>query len=104
MDDVVRRDKVVEITATCTLTPSQNVVHFTANTATDDYTVYLPSVAEAAGCFLSCRATIANSKTVTVTDLGDDSQWTDQAMATDTDGFLAYCDGFRWWLLVDDVA
>lgn len=109
LNDVVRRDKVVDLdssdltSSAYKLSPLETVVHATANTASDDWTLYLPPVSMSAGVILSVRATIANSKAITVTDV-DDPEWSDLTLDTDEDSFLAYCDGYRWWVLVNDIA
>jgi len=96
---------VSEITEATTLTLDQTVVHATANTATDSYSITLPSVIEAAGLFFSISGTIANGKAITLVDQDDSYDWNgDYTIDTDVDGILLYSDGRTWWVPENRIA
>jgi len=101
---VAQRDAFEDLSAATTLTVSAARVHVTGNTASDDWSLTLPPVAEAAGRFLSIYATIANSKTVTVQDQDDSVGWTDLTLDTDDDHALLYSDGLRWCVILNGIA
>lgn len=83
----------------------ETVVRATANTASDDYTLYLPPVVEAAGKFYAIHGTIANSKTITLADLDDSDDWDgDYTIDADNDGILLYSDGVRWWDVSNQIS
>lgn len=93
-------DKFVNIIAAYHMRSYDYVVRATANTATDSYTVYLPPVADAKGRFYSIVASIANSKTITVTHHSDSESWTANASLTVTGHkVLAYSDGMTWHII-----
>lgn len=87
-----------------TLAAYQTFVRGTANTASDDWTLTLPPVAEARGLMYSIVATIANAKTITVTDGGDDSNFSDLTLDTDDDHVVLWSDGERWHVLLNGIA
>ena len=81
------------------------VIRATANTASDDYTLYLPPVVEAAGKFYAVHGTIANSKTITLADLDDSDDFDgDYTIDADNDGILLYSDGIRWWDVSNQIS
>lgn len=85
--------------ATHKLTLGESVVKASANTASDNFTLYLPDVAEAAGMLFSIEVIIADGKTVTLADNDESLDWTDVVLDTDGDGILHYSDGRKWWIL-----
>lgn len=84
--------------------PYHSVILATANTTMGDITVQLPAVAEAEGQFLTVRATIANSKSVTLVDSDDSSGWSDLTLDADGDMVLLYCDGIYWHVVVNSIS
>ena len=86
------------VTAAKVLTTDDTVIECTANTATDDYNITLPSVSAATGRFYSISATlVANSKAATVIDAGDSI--VDISLALDTTGDRAvfFSNGRNWF-------
>ena len=102
--DVAFDKNVAYLTAAVSLTIREQVVRVTANTASDDWTLTLPSVAEAAGLLFSIVSTIANAKTVTVADAGDDADFSNLTLDTDDDYAVLWSDGLRWYVLTDGIA
>ena len=100
----VQQDWIVDVTGAVTLTAYQRTIRATANTATDDYAITLPGVAEAAGLVVSIRATIANSKTVTVQDQDDSEDWGgDYDLDTDGDRIVLMSDGRSWLPIFSEI-
>ena len=99
-----QRARQLNVSAATSITVGTSLVHATANTATDSYSLTLPNVSEAAGMLINFRATIANSKVVTVQDNDESLEWSDLTLDTDEDYTLLYSDGERWHTLVDGVA
>lgn len=93
------------VVAAVTLNLYNRFVRCTANTATDNYSITLPPVAEAVGIIISIHATsIANSKAVTVQDQDDSQDWSDLTIDVTADGVLLFSDGLKWWQLTNDIA
>ncbi len=88
--------QIAHLSATAVLTLSQTLVYATANTANGSLVLTLPDVGTAAGLWYYIRATIANSKTVTVEDNGGDAGLTDIVLDGDTEFVLLYCSGKEW--------
>jgi len=103
-DQVRQHAKTSFITAATQLTVRQQLVRATANTEYGDWTLTLPAVSDAAGLTFSIVATIANAKTITVTDAGDDVNFGDLTLDTDDDGAVLWSDGMRWWEISNDIA
>jgi len=101
---VPQHEKIVEITAATQLTIRQQNVRVVAATAYPSWTLTLPSVSEASGLTFSIVSSIANSQAVTVTDAGDEGNFSDLTLDTDDDAALLFSDGLRWWVLVNDIA
>jgi hypothetical protein len=89
-------DKYVNLTAAYYMKTYDYVVRASAATATGNYTVYLPPVAEAKGRFYSIVATIANSTTITVASRGDAESWSNISLTVTGNRVLAYSDGMCW--------
>jgi len=102
-NDVPQSSKVLYLLAAASLTVRQQVVRATANTATGDYTVTLPPVADAAGLIFFIVSIIANSKTITVTDAGDESQFSDLTLDTTDDHAILISDGLRWYVVHNGI-
>lgn len=96
------------VTAARTLKLHERIVHCTANTASGDYTIKLPSVGEAAGLDFTFHATIANAKTVTVQDNGgstpESEDWADLVLDTDNDSARVWSDGRKWHRDTQEIA
>lgn len=93
------------VVAAVTLGLNNRFVRCTANTATNNYSITLPPVAEAVGIKISIHATlIANSKAVTVQDQDDSQDWSDLTIDVTADGVLLFSDGMKWWHLANDIA
>ena len=102
-EQVSSENKFVEKTAAATLKLHEQLVFCTANTATDDYTLTLPPVSQAAGLSFYIYATIANAKAVTVQDNNDDAGMDDIALDTDADDVLLYSTGKQWIQLYNGI-
>lgn len=102
-DTVPRRDRLaVEVTEAVQLKPYQTVVHATGSATTGNYTITLPSAIEAAGLIFSIWATISGGAVVTVDDAGD-ATLAAQTLDTNNDHVVLFCDGFRWFVLVNGI-
>jgi len=89
--------KYKEVIKAYTMTPIDQVVRATANTASGSYIITLPPVALAKGKWYSVLAHIANSTAVTVTHHADSEQWDgDLTLDTDGDRALLFSDGMCW--------
>lgn len=98
-------NNVEYVTAAKTLALDERVVRATANTATDNYSITLPPVAQAAGLFFAVHATIADSKVITLQDQDDSDDWDgDYTLDADNDGILLFSDGIRWWDISNQIA
>lgn len=96
-DQVPQSNQNVFVTAARTIALHESVLHCTANTATDNYTVTLPSVAEAAGLTFSIRALlIANSKAVTIAHAGDSVSWTNIVLDATGERATLRSNGSQW--------
>lgn len=60
-------------------------------------TIYLPPVAESAGCIYSIRLRTDGGNTCYVDDLGDDPEFIKDDMGDVRDGLLWYSDGVSWY-------
>lgn len=91
---------IAYVSAATTLAVNQTTVEATANTASGDYTVTLPPVALSRGQVYTIRASIANSKTVTVAASGEalngSATW---KLDADGDELVLYSDGRAWHVL-----
>jgi hypothetical protein len=92
------------LTSATALKVYQQRVRALANTANPSWTLTLPPVSEAAGFIYSLHATIANAQAVTVTDHGDDPDFTNLTLDADGDAALLYSDGARWWVIANEIA
>ena len=102
---VAQRDAFQDITEATQLGVDAAVVHCTANATYTDWTLTLPSVAEAAGRIISIYVTIADAQTVTVEDKNNDTVgWTDLDMDADGDYALLYSDGVHWCIICNGIA
>ena len=88
--------QIVHATATAVLSLSERNVFASVNTATDSIVLTLPDVAEAAGLFYYIRADIANGKTVTVEDNGNDAGLTNIVLDGDNEFVFLYSTGKEW--------
>ena len=95
---------VVAKSATGTLTLSERFVHATVNTASGDITLTLPDVAEAIGLIFHVFVTMANAKTLTLEDNGNDAGLTDLDMDADGDNITLYSTGRKWVALNTAIA
>lgn len=102
--DVGFEDKVSYLSEATSLTIRQQVVRVTANTASGDWTLTLPSVSEASGLKFSIVSIIANAKTVIVADAGDDKDFSNLTLDTDDDHAVLWSDGLRWFVLFSAIA
>ena len=101
----LKRDiKPLFVLAAKTLTPMDQIVRATANTATDSYAITLGNVAECRGQFVAIVATIANSKAITVQDQNESEDWTDLTLDADRDACVLWSDGRRWWIFNNSIA
>lgn len=107
---VAKREGPLRVAEETYLKVENQVVRCTANTASDDYTIYLPPVDQAQGRIYAIHCTIANSKTVTILDsptARSSDDWdgsTGYACDADNDGILLYSDGLTWWVLENRIA
>ncbi len=104
-------------TADAGLTPRGAVVFVTSSASVTEYvmttvtrslkivtdganalSVVLPSVAEAGGMFFFFKLITDSAVDVTLTDKGDDADFTDVTMDTANDAFVAISDGIHWFL------
>ena len=88
--------QIVHPIATATLSLSERNVFASVNTATGSIVLTLPDVAEAAGLFYYIRADIANGKTVTVEDNGNDAGLTNIVLDGDNEFVFLYSTGKEW--------
>lgn len=96
-DQVPDASQEVFVTAARSIALHESVLHCTANTATDSYTVTLPPVALANGLRFSIRALlIANSKTVTIAHNGDSVSWTNIALDATGERATVLSNGTQW--------
>lgn len=93
---------VTYITAAATLELWQNVVEFTAPSAS--FAVTLPNVALAAGKFFSFHLVTAGGKAITLQDQNESVDWTDKTIDANADGILLFSDGRKWWVVTNDIA
>jgi len=68
--------------------------------STGAYTITLPSVEKARGKIYSITLETA-SGTVTITDAGDDTIFSDVELTADDDVLVVYSNGTRWFPLLD---
>ena len=87
---------MLHIAEATTLRRANVFVYATANTASNSYTVTLPPVAEAIGQIVYIRATIANSKVVTVADNNDDGGLSDVTLDGDGEYVVLLSVGKYW--------
>ncbi len=66
--------------------------------ATYTLTCTLPSVAEAGGMMFFFYLVTDGGQNVTITDAGDDLDFTDVTMDTVNDAFIAISDGIHWFI------
>jgi len=93
-----RRNKIsLGVTASKTLTSYEQLVHATANTANGNLVMTLAPAAEVSGIVV-VRATIANSKTVTVKDPG--GSFSNVVLDVDKDYCVVFSDGVEYHVLV----
>jgi hypothetical protein len=101
---VSQRGKIVFKTAAATIGLNERTIKCTANTATDSYTLTLPSVSDAMGMIFSFSATIANAKVITVAHAGDSENWTNLTLDTDNDRATLYSNGVAWCVIENAIA
>ncbi len=82
--------------AALTLRRANIFVFGTVNTATNNWTLTLPSVAEAIGQIVYIQASVANSKTLTVQDNADDGGLGDIALDGDGEYVCLISTGLIW--------
>lgn len=93
-----------EITETQDLPASGGTFVATANTATDNYDLFLPNPAESKGSIFSITASIANAKVVTLKARGGPVGWTNVTLGTDAEYGVWISDGRRYVLIGGDAA
>ena len=92
---------VTHVTEHYTILPTDTVIITTPEAAT---TLTLPSVSGCAGKFLSVyELNGTHDVTITAHDSSDYDAptWADIVLTAAEDRVLLYCDGYRWWSLVD---
>lgn len=83
----------------------EQIVKALANTASGDYTLYLPPIAEMDGKIVTIDATIANSKTITLADLDDSDDWGgDYTLDADNDRIMLYAAAGHWYVPDNQIA
>lgn len=65
-----------------------------------DITLTLPAVQKAIGKIYTITLEDADSKTLTITDAGDDTIFTDLELGDDNDYAVLFSNGTRWFVLV----
>lgn len=98
-DSYRRGYKKITSVATTTIASSMAVYDFVTelDITAADYTLTLPPVAEAKGKIYSIVVLDADTKTLTVTDAGDDARWTDRELGDDHDYLVIFSNGKRWF-------
>lgn len=104
LDQVVAGATCKEVAAATTLEPHETVVHASVTAATGNYTVTLPSVAEARGKVFFIHAT-RSANALTLTHAGDSRNWGgDYTLDADNDGIALLSDGRKWWAICNQIA
>jgi len=97
-DDV--RSRIDFLTEDTTLRVGQEIIFGTASTTYDSWTLTLPPVSQAVGRAIFIKASIANSKTITVEDNSDDAGLSDITLDGDGEYVMLWSDGVAWYELL----
>lgn len=94
-------DRITEVSAAYSMAVTDQVVHVTNATT---FAITLPSVIEAAGKIYTILQ-VSGTNVTTIQDKDDSADWTDITdMDAVNDSVVLYSDGYKWHVLLDDVA